>query len=137
MRLSSILFPTQIMTVLLSLIEPDAATPGKLQDVGKQLLSIRTKVNGEITLMIMLRESSGPSTRDSGDCDCGILGDVVKGLDEVIDMGEEKGDEDDAEIVEEGDDAEGDRTDAVACDTDGGDSLTCSAEIPLEWLDGK
>ena len=31
----------QVMTVLLSLIEQDAAQPGKLQDVGKQLLSIR------------------------------------------------------------------------------------------------
>ncbi|TRY76845.1 hypothetical protein TCAL_06875 [Tigriopus californicus] len=75
----------QIMSVLLSLIEKDAATPEKLQDVGKQLLAIRTKVNGEITRMIMLRESAA-TTRSApkDDCDCGILGELVEGLDNVI-----------------------------------------------------
>lgn len=34
----------QIMSILLSLIEKDAASTEKLQDVGKQLLAIRTKV---------------------------------------------------------------------------------------------
>ncbi len=48
-----------IMTVLLSLIEPDAASTDKLQQIGRELLSVRTKVNGEITRIIMLRETGG------------------------------------------------------------------------------
>ncbi len=48
-----------VMTVLLSLIEPDAATAEKLQQIGRELLSVRTKVNGEITRIIMLREAGG------------------------------------------------------------------------------
>ena len=92
----------QIMSILLSLIEKDAATPEKLQDVGKQLLAIRTKVNSEITRMIMLRESSGLTrSRPTDDCDCGILGEVVEGLDNVINQGQEKDDE-------ESEDGEGD-----------------------------
>lgn len=83
----------QIMSVLLSLIEKDAATPEKLQDVGKQLLAIRTKVNGEITRMIMLRESEASTrTVPKDDCDCGILGELVEGLDNVINQ--EKKEED-------------------------------------------
>jgi hypothetical protein len=47
---------------------------------------IRSKVNAEITRIIMLRESKGPSpqTRQS-ECDCGILKEISEGLEEVVD----------------------------------------------------
>lgn len=90
----------EIMTVLLSLIEQDAATPEKLQEIGKQLLSVRTQVNTEITRIIMLRETGGPGvTTKTGDCDCGILEEVVTGLNGVI--GKDKDDKD-AEVIEAG-----------------------------------
>jgi hypothetical protein len=90
----------EIMTVLLSLIEQDAATPAKLQEIGKQLLSTRTTVNTEITRIIMLRETDFVQPRTiEGDCDCGILGEIVEGLDTVINPG---GVADDAEVVETG-----------------------------------
>ncbi len=91
----------QVMSVLLSLIEKDAASPDKLQDVGKQLLAIRTKVNAEITRMIMLRESTGKVRAIIDDCDCGILGEVMQGLDKVLQKEAEK--EDDADVAEGGD----------------------------------
>jgi len=73
-----------VMTVLLQLIESDAATPEALKEIGKTLLSIRTKVNGKITQLIMLREGTRAPT-PGGDCaGCEILSDIVKGLDEVI-----------------------------------------------------
>ena len=77
-----------VMTVLLSLIEQDAATPEKLKEIGRQLLAVRTKVNGEITRIIMLRETgnTGVVPRD-GDCDCGILGEIVEGLGKVTGIG--------------------------------------------------
>ena len=43
------------MTFKHQLIESDAATPDALKEIGKTLLSIRTKVNGKITQLIMLR----------------------------------------------------------------------------------
>jgi hypothetical protein len=90
------------MSVLLSLIEKDAAKPGKLlQDVGKQLLAIRTKVNSEITRMIMLRETTSTVRKGpDDDCDCGVVGEVFDGLDNVINKGE-------GEEEEGGEDAEG------------------------------
>eukprot|EP00095_Tigriopus_kingsejongensis_P007137 maker-scaffold687_size111633-snap-gene-0.26 protein:Tk07137 transcript:maker-scaffold687_size111633-snap-gene-0.26-mRNA-1 annotation:"pollen specific glycine-rich protein grp16" len=99
----------QVMSVLLGLIEKDAATPEKLQDVGKQLLAIRTKVNGEITRMIMLRESSASTrTAPKEDCDCGILGELVEGLENVLNKEknqEEEGAQDAAGDQEGADDA--------------------------------
>lgn len=87
-----------VMTVLLSLIESDAATPDNLKEIGRQLLSVRTKVNGEITRIIMLRETGIVRPKSDGDCDCGILKDIVDGLNKVVNSGEEE-----AEVVEVGD----------------------------------
>ena len=66
---------------------------------GKQLLAIRTKVNTEITRMIMLRETTSTTPKKTGECDCGILGEVEEGLDGVVNMNEkeEGGDEGDKE----------------------------------------
>jgi len=100
-----------IMTVLLRLIEQDAATPEALQEIGRQLLAIRTTVNGKIGELIMLRESSASGGRDGGggasggegDCDCGVLDEVLQGLDEVINTANKKkkdGDDDAAETEE-------------------------------------
>lgn len=90
----------QIMSILLSLIEKDAASTSKLQDIGKQLLAVRTKVNTEITRMIMLREATGTvRTAPKGECDCGILDEVVDGLNQVVE-GDEK--EQDADVTEGG-----------------------------------
>lgn len=58
---------------------------------------MRTKVNGEITRIIMLRETGSIPKRSSDDeCDCGILKDIVAGLDKVVNDGEEE------VVVEEG-----------------------------------
>jgi len=85
-----------IMTVLLRLIETDAATEDALQDIGRQLLSIRTKVNGEITRLIMLTDNIIIPT-DVCD-DCKFLGTVRTSLEEVITDNEKK--EDGAEGTE-------------------------------------
>ena len=71
----------------------------KLQNIGKQILAVRTKVNTEITRIIMLRDTDFVQVRTvEGDCDCGILKNIVDGLDEVI----KPGGGDDAEVVEAG-----------------------------------
>ena len=50
------------------------------------LLRIRSDTNAEITRMIMLRErrTSGTPRTSDGDCDCGILSDVLDGLNKVV-----------------------------------------------------
>jgi len=74
-----------IMSVLLKLIEPNSASPEKLQEIGKELLAVRSKINAEITRIIMLREAKAiPQTRSS-ECDCGILKEISDGLQEVMD----------------------------------------------------
>ena len=47
--------------------------------------------------MIMLRESTGQVRARKDDCDCGILGEVVDGLDGVLNQ-----DKDEETVVEEG-----------------------------------
>jgi len=79
----------EIMTVLLSLIEQGAATPEKLQEIGRQILQVRTNVNAEITRIIMLRETGNVIPVPRGDCNCGILPSIVEGLDNVV-MDKEK-----------------------------------------------
>ena len=66
-----------IMPILLSLVEEGADSPETLQKVGKDLLNVRTKTNGEITQMIMLRTNKLSRLSTGGDCDCGVLGEVV------------------------------------------------------------
>jgi len=82
-----------IMTVLLRLIESDAASEPALQEVGKLLLLVRTKVNGKITALIMLREI-GPTIPDDDECaDCAFLKRIKKELDEIITGNGESGEE--------------------------------------------
>jgi len=88
-----------VMTVLLRLIETDAATEDALQEVGKLLLAVRTKVNGKITQLIMLRET-GTITTTSGDCaDCEFLKKIKEGLDDVIGGTGGEGDEGGNEVA--------------------------------------
>jgi hypothetical protein len=75
-----------VMSVLLKLIEPNSATPEKLQEIGKELLAVRSKINAEITRIIMLREAKGPAAQTrTSECDCGILKEISDGLMEVVD----------------------------------------------------
>ena len=54
-------------------------------------------MNTEITRIIMLRETGKTKSRpQTGECDCGILEEVVVGLNGVI------GEDPDAEVIEEG-----------------------------------
>ena len=56
-------------------------------------------MNTEITRIIMLRETGNPRSRPpTGECDCGVLEDVVDGLNKVI--GEDE--DEDAEVIEAG-----------------------------------
>jgi len=85
-----------VMEILIELLSGDAANADALQEIARKLLSIRTRVNGKITEMIMLRENRVVITRD-GDCDCSTFQSVVEGLDKVIECAES----------EEGKDADG------------------------------
>ena len=60
---------------------------------------IRSDTNAEITRMIMLRERSGAPKGPRPDCDCGILSEVLVGLDKVVEG-------DDAAVIEVGESSE-------------------------------
>lgn len=86
----------QVMEILIELLSGDAANAEALQGIARKLLAIRTKVNGKITEMIMLRENRVVITRE-GECDCSTFQAVVEGIDKVIQCAES----------EDGKDAEG------------------------------
>lgn len=126
----------EVMAVLLALIEKDAATAEKLQEVGKQLLAIRTRVNGEITNMIMLRTALVRRVT-TGDCDCGILPDVVEGLTGLTEKKDDK-EEGDGEVVEEGDEpAEGDNEAEGKSGEEGGDDKIGALTMILMDVDAE
>ena len=84
-----------------------------LQEIGTDLLKIRTKVNTEITRIIMLRERDTP-IETPGECDCGILGNLTTCLSDVVDANAPK-----ANDEEEGE--EGGEDGADAAPAEGGD----------------
>ena len=61
------------------------ATPEKLQEIGRELLAVRSKINAEITRIIMLKEAKALPQARSSECDCGILKEISDGLQEVQD----------------------------------------------------
>jgi len=82
-----------VMTVLLRLIESDAASEEALQEVARLLLSIRTKVNGEITRLIMINNTGRAPPSGGGECpECEFLATMKTKLEEVIDGKEGEGD---------------------------------------------
>ena len=85
-----------------------------MQEIGTDLLKIRTKVNTEITRIIMLRERDTPIDTP-GECDCGILGNLTTCLSDVVDASAPKDEEGEGEEGEEGAD------EAPAEDGEGGD----------------
>ena len=58
-----------------------------MSELSLSLPRIRSDTNAEITRMIMLRErrTTGATRTTDGDCDCGILSDVLDGLNKVVD----------------------------------------------------
>ena len=66
----------EIMTILLKLVDKDAAMVDKLKEISKDFLSFKMSVSGQIMRILMLPDAGGPSPSPAPSCDCGSLANV-------------------------------------------------------------
>jgi len=113
-------FRMEIMTILLKLVDKDAATIQKLKEISQDLLRFKMTISNEIMRMLMLPQSTGPITKvplDADCAECATLKDISYKVENLIACAEkeedgepeeaaggdadyEDGGDDDADVVE-------------------------------------
>merc|ERR1712142_1250064 len=63
-------FRMEIMTILLKLVDKDAASIDRLKEISQDLLRFKMLISNEIMRMLMLPDTSGPITKVPLDADC-------------------------------------------------------------------
>ena len=84
----------EIMTILLKLVDKDAANIDKLKEISKDLLNFKMSVSGEIMRILMLpQDQKIPQPKNNGDeCDCGVLTNITTKVDQLLECAD--GDDD-------------------------------------------
>merc|ERR1719210_2276973 len=96
-------FRMEIMTILLKLVDKDAATIQKLKEISQDLLRFKMTISNEIMRMLMLPQSTGPITKvplDADCAECATLKDISYKVENLIACAEK---EEDAEETDEAD----------------------------------
>merc|ERR1711936_1292307 len=75
----------EMMRVILKIIEEGEATTDRLQEIGKELLQVRIKINEEITRLIMFADRERAPPPLAGCKRCEKFDKFVNGLKEVVD----------------------------------------------------
>ena len=84
-------FRMDVMTILLSLVEEDAANAVNLKEISRLLLAFKQKLSNEIMRILMLPPPTGgiPTTVTSDDCEgCEIYTLMLKNLTDIVDCSE-------------------------------------------------
>jgi len=86
----------EIMTILLKLVDKDAANIDKLKEISKDLLNFKMSVSSEIMRILMLPQDQNiPQPKTTGDeCDCGVLTNITTTVDKLLKCAD--GDEEEA-----------------------------------------
>jgi len=98
-------FRMEIMTILLKLVEKDAASVDKLKEISQDLLRFKMSISNEIMRMLMLPQASGAgkTTAPTGDCsECDVLKDISFKIENLVACADKEEDEEE----EEGGDAQ-------------------------------
>ena len=77
----------EIMTILLKLVDKDAANIDKLKEISKDLLNFKMSVSSEIMRILMLPQSTSNPTPDPPnleDCPCGVLTNISEKIDNLL-----------------------------------------------------
>jgi len=76
----------EIMTILLKLVDKDAANIEKLKEISKDLLNFKMSVSSEIMRILMLpQDQKIPQPKNTGDeCDCGVLTNITAMVDKLL-----------------------------------------------------
>ena len=108
----------EIMTILLKLVDKDAASVDKLKEISDDLLKFKMTTNAEIMRILMLPQNLGRTTPPPaiGCSQCDALKEIEKKIKKLVECAEGKSENDQDENDE--DDAEGDD----AGDADGEDA---------------
>ena len=80
----------EIMTILLKLIDKDAAMVDKLKEISKDFLNFKMSLSGEIMRILMLPEAGGPPSPPPS-CDCGSLANVSMKVEQLVQCAEAEG----------------------------------------------
>merc|ERR1711936_1066870 len=76
-------FRMDIMTILLQLVDQDAATVENLKEISRELLSFKQKLNNEIMRILMLPPDDSPPPPTTEPCDCATLEKIKNDLDAI------------------------------------------------------
>ena len=76
-------FRMQIMTILLKLVDQDAATVEKLKEISRELLSFKQKLSNEIMRILMLPPDVLPPPPVDVECDCDSINQTRTDLEEI------------------------------------------------------
>jgi len=112
-------FRMEIMTILLKLVDKDAASIDKLKEISQDLLRFKMSISNEIMRMLMLPQatSSGKQTQPTGDCsECDVLKDISFKIENLVACADKEEGEDAQEQEQEpeadaaAEDGSGDKT---------------------------
>ena len=101
----------EIMTILLKLVDKDAANIDKLKEISKDLLNFKMSVSSEIMRILMLPQSTSNPTPDPPnleDCPCGVLTNISEKIDNLLKCAEGGAKDGAKDADEDTDEASGD-----------------------------
>merc|ERR1740124_1086790 len=79
-------FRMEIMTILLKLVDKDAASIDKLKEISQDLLRFKMSIGNEVMRMLMLPQAkAGKQTQPTGDCsECDVLKDISYKIENLV-----------------------------------------------------
>jgi len=103
-------FRMEIMTILLKLVDKDAASIDKLKEISQDLLRFKISISNEIMRMLMLPQKSGKQQKQpTGDCsECDVLKEISFKIENlVVCADKEEGEDTQEQEVDDSENAEG------------------------------
>jgi len=112
-------FRMEIMTILLKLVEKDAASIDNLKAISQDLLRFKMTISNEVMRMLMLPQATGnKQTQPTGDCsECDVLKEISFKIENLVvcadkeegDDAQEQEQEEEADAAAGGEDGSGDK----------------------------
>jgi len=101
-------FRMEIMTILLKLVDKDAASIDKLKEISQDLLRFKMSISNEIMRMLMLPQvATGKQTQPTGDCsECDVLKEISFKIENLVACADKEEGEDAAAQEQEAEDAD-------------------------------
>jgi len=77
-------FRREIMTILLKLVDKDAASIDKLKEISQDLLRFKMLISNEIMRMLMLPDTRGPAPTPKGCEECNVLRNITNKFENLV-----------------------------------------------------